>query len=50
MTNSALEEWIIKLSNSIDSLPLDIGYLPDDKFTMSYELSLFDKISMFDRF
>jgi hypothetical protein len=50
LTNSALEEWIIKLCNSIDSLPLDIGYLPDDKFTMSYELSLFDKISMFDRF
>ncbi|MDJ0674654.1 MAG: hypothetical protein QNJ36_04510 [Calothrix sp. MO_167.B42] len=50
LTNSALEEWIIKLRNSIDNLPLDIGYLPDDKFTMSYELSLFDKISMFDKF
>ncbi|MBD2607976.1 hypothetical protein H6G81_26535 [Scytonema hofmannii FACHB-248] len=50
LTNSALEEWIIKLCNCIDSLPLDIGYLPDGKFRMSYELSLFDKVSMFDRF
>jgi hypothetical protein len=50
LTNSALEEWIIKLRNCIDSLPLDIGYSPDDGFRISYELSFFDKISLFDRF
>ncbi|MBW4504986.1 MAG: hypothetical protein KME64_00470 [Scytonematopsis contorta HA4267-MV1] len=50
MTNSTLEEWIINLRNCIGNLPLNIGYLPDDKFRMSYELSLFDKVSMFDRF
>lgn len=49
LTNSTLEEWILKWRNCIDKLPLDIGYLPDGKIRISYELSLFDKISMFDR-
>jgi hypothetical protein len=49
VTNNILEEWIFKWRNCIDNLPLDIGYSPDEKIRISYELSLFDKISMFDR-
>lgn len=49
LENSILEEWIIKWRNCIDDLPLDIGYLPDEKFRISYELSLFDQISIFGR-
>jgi len=48
VTNNILEKWIFKWRNCIDRLPLDIGYLPDDQIRISYELSLFDKISMFD--
>lgn len=49
VTNNILEEWILKWRNCIDKLPLDIGYSPDEKIRVSYELSLFDKVSMFDR-
>ncbi len=47
--NNILEEWIFKWRNCIDKLPLDIGYLPDEKIRISYELSLFDKVTMFDK-
>jgi hypothetical protein len=47
--NIILEEWIIKWCNCIERLPLDLGCVPDEKIRISYELSLFDKISMFDR-
>jgi hypothetical protein len=47
MTNSLLEEWIIKWRNCIDGLPINIGYSPDEQFRMSYELSLFDQIQLF---
>lgn len=49
VTNNILEEWILKWRNCIDKLPLDMGYLPDEKIRISYELSLFDKVAMFDR-
>jgi hypothetical protein len=50
MNNSVLEDWIIKLRDCINNIPLDIGYLPDGTFRISYELSLFDRLNMFDRF
>ncbi|MBW4650556.1 MAG: hypothetical protein KME06_17980 [Kastovskya adunca ATA6-11-RM4] len=49
VTNNVLEQWIFKWRNCIDKLPLDMGYLPDEKVRISYELSLFDKVSMFDK-
>ena len=49
VTNNILEAWIFKWRNCIDKLPLDIGYLPDEKIRISYEISLFDKFTMFDR-
>ncbi|WP_414530343.1 hypothetical protein [Nodularia chucula] len=49
VTNILLEEWILKWRNCIDKLPFDIGYLPDEKIRISYELSLFDKVTMFDK-
>jgi hypothetical protein len=46
LKSSILEEWILKLRNSINNLPLDIGYLPDGNFRISYENSLFEQIQM----
>jgi len=47
LTNSVLEAWIVKWHKCIGNLPHDIGYVPDDKFRMSYKLSLFDQVSKF---
>lgn len=51
MTNNIIENWIIKWRKYIERLPLEIGYSPDEKFRISYNLSLFDQINfLIDKF